>query len=83
MTWLKTWWPGVLVLFVGLAILGYGAWKKHEGKEEVKKDVKIEKLQGSNKALTEAAEIRRKQNEVLVLDITPSDFDNILRRGEF
>lgn len=83
MIWLKTWWPGLLVLVAGLAILGYGAWKKHEGKEEVKQEVKIERLEGNNKALTDAAAIRRKQNEILVNDITPDAFSSILRDGRY
>lgn len=83
MIWLKTWWPGLLVLFLGLAILGYGAWKEHEGKEDAKKDAKVEKLERQNNALNESVNIRRKQNEVLVLDITPSDFNDILLNGQF
>ena len=84
-TWLLS--KPALAVYTTLAILlalwGYGEWKKQQGGDEVKTEVKIETLTTENKTLHKDISTRKRQNEILLLDITPSDFDNILRNGEF
>lgn len=81
--WLKANWKWLAVLAVVAAILGYGYWKYREGKNEGKTEAKIEKLEDNAKAATQDTATRKKQNEVLVRDITPSVLDNILLDGAF
>lgn len=80
---IKTWWPALVPVVLGLMFFAYGKWERHKERTDLRKDVKIEKLEDQNTTLKKDVNTRKKQNEILVRDITPSDFDNILRKREF
>lgn len=81
--WIKTWWPALLVVGIVIALWAYEKYIRHDEREAANKDTKIEKLENESATNKEVREIRKKQNEVLVRDITPSDFDNILQQHRF
>lgn len=73
-----------LIVIVALIALHIYIGKKIDDAEaDLKKDHKIEKLEDSNDAMKKDIDTRRKQNEVLVRDITPAAFDNILHKGTY
>lgn len=80
---LRVWWPALLVLVIGAAIFGYGQWQRWDAKADVKKDVKIERLESSNAAREKDAAIRKIQNEIIVRDVSPADFDRVLQDHRF
>lgn len=80
---IKIWWPALVPIVIGLMFFAYGKWERHKERTEVRKDVKIEKLEAENTTLHKDVQTRKKQNEILVRDVTPSDFDNILREYRF
>lgn len=79
----RVWWPALLVISILIFIYGYGQFQRYKERQENKKDSLIEQLEQKNNSLNQATKIRSKQNEVLLMDITPNDLNNILLLGRF
>jgi uncharacterized protein HemX len=71
----------VIAVLAGINI--YGWWKEKQGEEKAETKNTIEKLTDENNASQADNATRKKQNEIIVRDITPSDFDSILQNGAF
>jgi cell division protein FtsB len=71
------------VIAVLIALHVYIGIKIKQATDEVKKDHKIEKLEDNNRAMNQDIETRKKQNAVIIRDISPSTFSNVLREGGF
>ena len=71
------------VIAMLLALSAYGQYKKWQGASANKTKVKIERLEDANAQQQKDLETRRKQNEILMRDVTPTRMHDILHASGY
>lgn len=80
---IRTWWPALIPIAIGLAFWGHGLFVARETRLEVAKDHKIERLQEANDSQQDTLTIKRKQDENRALPRTVERARQRLLDGTF
>lgn len=63
-SFLKTWWPALLVLAIWIGLFVFEKYIRRDERMDVRKDVKIERLEADNQGKDEVIKIGNRQNEI-------------------
>lgn len=80
---LSVWWPALVVLAVLSAFIIYGKIEARDAVKAQEVAQKLKDLQALNDARAEDAKTRSRQNEIIVRDISPAEFDRVLSNNQF
>lgn len=83
LTFLRVWWPALVVIGILLAVWGYGQWQRHDAESRAKDKATIGALKSDVESRATDAETRKLQNEIIVRDISPAEFDRVLSDSRF
>lgn len=81
--WLAKNWKLIAGVLIVLGVLGYGAYKKHQGISLATDKAALENLQHEQQVQQEDMDTRRRQDDALLRDITPLALDGILQKRAF